>query len=154
MPPLMVIVPDGSLSRSVGSQSALSVRNWRPKQKMGEARDPLAAAAMKEQARLIKRMRAANSRIRRIPNRENGQLGAKLVDAAVAYGLRPSHSMMSRGFEHSNKVFAILQALQEMSGNNFSYKSFKKKIKKADAKSRSVPRRRSPIATRQRTKRR
>ena len=148
MPPLMVFVPDGSLSRSVGSQSALSVRNWRPQQKMGEARDPLAAAAMKEQARLIKRMRAANSRIRRIPNRQNGQLGAKLVDAAVAYGLRPSHSMMSRGFEHSNKVFAILQALQEMSGNNFSYRSFKKKIKKANAKSCS------PIATGQRTKRR
>ena len=152
MPPLMVFVPDES--RSVGSQSALSARSWRGQHLMGEKRDPLAAAAMKDQARLIQRMRAANSRIRRIPHRENGQLGAKLVNAAVAYGLRPSHSMMSRGFEHPNKVFAILQALQEMSGNNYSYGSFKKKIKKADAKSRPVPRKRSPIATRQRAKQR
>lgn len=148
----MVFVPDANQSRSNGSQSALSARSWRAQHLMGEKRDPLVAAAMKDQARLIQRMRAANSRIRRIPPRKNGQLGAKLVNVAVAYGLRPSHSM-SHAFEHSNKVFAILQALQELSGNNFSYKSFKKKIKKADAKSRSVPRRRSPVATRQRTKR-
>jgi hypothetical protein len=119
---------------------------------MGEKRDPVAAAVMREQAKLIEQMRLQNSRIRRISDRENGQLGAKLVNAVKAYGLRPSHSM-PRGFEHTNKVFAILQALQAMTGNTFSYESFKKKIKKA-AKSRPVPRRRSPIATRQRTKRR
>ena len=161
MAPLTVLVPGASLSPRFGAQHApliaINSINWIPQKIMGERRDPLAAAAMEDQARLIQRMRAANSRIRRISHREDGTLGAKLVNAAVAYGLRPSNSMASREFEHHTKVYAILQALQEMggnTGNTYSYSSFKKKIRKADAKSRPVSRRRSPIATRQRTKRR
>ena len=146
------------VSQSNVSRSAGSNRSWIAGVAVGEyKRDNVnIAAILNDQRRLVKRMRARDSRIRRISNRENGTLGAKLVNAAVAYGLRRSDGMVSSKFEHPNKVYHILNTLQALSGNTYNYRSFKKKIKAADAKSphrkRRSSTRSSPVATRQRTR--